>query len=145
MSVQNMSVPSPVAFPESASTESKGKAKGDISFKVAFAGILTAVRWSDVLAAASDLSDLTAETAKGMDSATPAKVARKVAQIAPSKVLAFRVALSAYSTAKGGTELNPTQRAELASKFESLRTGGKLTEKTLTFGGIALFPLLGEM
>jgi hypothetical protein len=115
------------------------------TYPQAFDAMRKAVRWSDVIAAAAALSALASEASKTLaGNGKPSAIARKIAVTAPSLTAAFRFALSAYCLAKPG-ELNPTQKAELASKLPELVTGGKLTERAVTFGGIALPPLTGEL
>ena len=100
------------------------------------------VRWSDVLAAADALTDTVAECAAA---GSASKVAAKVARLRPAGVFTFRVTLAAYVLAKvkdGG--VNTAQKAELESKLSALRESGRMTDRTLQFGGLALPPLLGE-
>lgn len=107
------------------------------------ASLCKEVRWSDVLNAAGDFASFVSEAAKSETSGKASAIARKAAKVAPSKAFALRVTLAAYSLAK--VDLNPTQRAELAAKLPELATGGKLTDRAITFGGIVLPPLAGEV
>lgn len=100
------------------------------------------VRWADVLAAADALTDTVAECAAA---GSASKVAAKVARLRPAGVFAFRVTLAAYVLARvkdGG--VNTAQKAELESKLSALRESGKMTDRKLNFGGLALPPMLGE-
>ena len=101
------------------------------------------VRCQDVLSAAADFAPFVSEAAKTETSGKQSAIARKAAKVAQSKAFALRVTLAAYSLAK--IELNPTQRAELAAKLPELATGGKLSDRAITFGGIVLPPLAGEV
>ncbi len=113
-----------------------------LTFSEAFAASARSARWHDVLAAAEKLGKAISD-GKYPDGEKASVVARKVASVNPSIAMEFRFALASYCLAKHGA--NATQLAELASKVPALRTNGALRDKALTFGGIVLPPIVGEV
>jgi len=101
---------------------------------------LKLAHWSDILSAADKLAE--GIKAKGIAEKTVSAQARKVGQLFPLEVAAFRFAIVSYSLS--GRRTNATQLAELASKLPSLRKVGQLAKDSIGFGSIALPPMLGE-
>jgi DNA-directed RNA polymerase subunit F len=120
----------------------RSKALESLTFAEAFAGVKRSARWSDVRSAAEKLASCIKD-ARFNDGEKASVVARKVAQVAPSVALEFRVALASYAAAKQGA--NAQQLAELAATLPELKTVGALRDKALTFGGIVLPPIVGEL
>lgn len=113
-----------------------------LTFEESFGRMAKSARWHDVISAASAFAKVI-EGNKALDGEKPSVIARKAATVAPVTALALRVALVSYSLA--GRTANATQLAELSQKLPMLATKGALKDKAVTFGGIVLPPLLGEI
>ncbi len=130
-----------------AQAEARAKARSETlasqTFPEAFNGCFRSARWHDVLDAANRFAPYCEEAAKGASDGKPTAIARKAATVAPSIAMEFRFALASYSLS--GRTANATQLAELSQKLPFLATGGKLKDRAVTFGGIVLPPIAGEM
>jgi hypothetical protein len=113
-----------------------------LTFEEAFQAIARKARWGDVMFAAETFGKTVAESAKSSDG-KPTAIARKAASINASGALMLRLALASYSLSGRGA--NPTQTAELASKLPALVDKGALRDRKVTFGGIVLPPIAGEL
>ncbi len=113
-----------------------------LSFGELFPLVRRAAKWSDVLSAADRMAHAIEEGKYGSGD-KPSAIARKVALVAPSVALEFRLSLASYSLS--GRQANATQLAELAGKLPLLGTKGSLRDKAVTFGGIVLPPIVGEI
>lgn len=113
-----------------------------LTFGELFDAIARSARWSDVMHYAETFGKTVAESAKASDG-KPTAIARKAASVNPTGALGLRLAISSYSLSGRGA--NPTQTAELASKLPALVDKGALRDRKITFGGIVLPPLAGEL
>jgi len=104
--------------------------------------LLKSARWSDVIRAAKKFSENVQAAAKNSDGKATT-IARKAAQLSQSHAMELRFALCSY--ALSGRGANPTQQAELASVLPELLDKGALRDRRVTFGGIVLPPLAGEL
>jgi hypothetical protein len=128
--------------------EAKDKARADVlssvTFSEGFKLISRAARWNDVLEIADAFHAYVHEAGYSIKGdATPAKIARKAATIAPTLAMQFRFALASYSLS--GRTANAQQMAELAGKLPELKVNGQLRDKAVMLGSIVLPPLTGEI
>ncbi len=114
-----------------------------VTFEEAFAIASKSARWQDVLNAADAMAVIIGKGNGKYDGAKPTAIARTVAGIAPSVAMAFRFSLASYSLS--GRKANATQLAELSGKLPLLATKGSLRDRAVTFGGIVLPPIAGEL
>ncbi len=114
-----------------------------LSFRERFALVCSSARWSDVAAAARALRDLHADAVENGKGETPAKMAKHLATFAPLAAMEFRLALVSYVRGKGDFP-NDVQMGEIFASLPGLRVAGKLGDKSMTLGNLALPPLVGE-
>lgn len=127
--------------------EAQAKARNEVltsqTFGEAFKACYRSARWHDVLSAAERFALPCEEASKSVSDGKPGAIARKAAAVQPALAMEFRFALASYSLS--GRSANATQLAELASKLPFLATKGGLKDKSVTFGGIILPPIAGEL
>jgi hypothetical protein len=130
-----------------AAAEAKAKERNavleSVTFSEAFHIAHRSARWNDVLGAASAFAPFVEQASKSASDGKPTAIARKAASVAPREAMELRFSLASYSLS--GRTANATQLAELAGKLPQLATKGSLRDRAVTFGGIVLPPIAGEL
>jgi hypothetical protein len=112
-----------------------------LNFAEAFEAASKSAHWADVLFAADGLKNAHDDAAKAEKSVSA--IARRIGATAPVSTARFRFAIVSYSLS--GRTANDTQRAELSAKLPALKKQGMLRDNEITYGGLVLPKLIGNL